>query len=251
MPRTVLIVDDHAAFRRRARELLEDDGFEVVGEAADGESAVEAAQPSAARGRPARRAAAGDRRVRGRPSGSPRGARSARGRADLQPRREHLPPSPAGQPGARVHRQGGAVGRVSGVAARLSFSSGALAALAAPRSSRAWPLSARRLRPGRGGRGSARGLGAAGRRDRGVGAARAPPGPLRRCCRGRGVVRGRCRVALLYAHRGPLVHLLLAYPVAAPAIARRGRAGRGRVRRRASARASRGPTWPTIVLLQR
>ena len=43
MPRTVLIVDDHAEFRRRARELLEDDGFEVVGEAQDGESAVEAA----------------------------------------------------------------------------------------------------------------------------------------------------------------------------------------------------------------
>ena len=42
IPRTVLIVDDHPAFRRRARELLEEDGFEVVGEAQDGESAVEA-----------------------------------------------------------------------------------------------------------------------------------------------------------------------------------------------------------------
>lgn len=42
MHRTVLIVDDHAAFRARARELLEDDGFKVVGEAVDGESAVEA-----------------------------------------------------------------------------------------------------------------------------------------------------------------------------------------------------------------
>jgi len=38
--RTVLIVDDHKGFRRTARELLEADGFEVVGEAADGESAI-------------------------------------------------------------------------------------------------------------------------------------------------------------------------------------------------------------------
>ena len=38
--RTVLIVDDHEGFRRNARELLEADGFEVVGEAADGESAI-------------------------------------------------------------------------------------------------------------------------------------------------------------------------------------------------------------------
>jgi DNA-binding NarL/FixJ family response regulator len=43
MSRTVLIVDDHEAFRERARALLEDDGFDVVGEAADGESALEAA----------------------------------------------------------------------------------------------------------------------------------------------------------------------------------------------------------------
>ena len=40
--RTVLIVDDHAEFRRLARRLLEADGFEVVGEAADGESALTA-----------------------------------------------------------------------------------------------------------------------------------------------------------------------------------------------------------------
>ena len=44
MSRTVLIVDDHAAFRERARVLLQDDGFEVVGEAGDGDAAVEAAQ---------------------------------------------------------------------------------------------------------------------------------------------------------------------------------------------------------------
>jgi len=43
VPRTVLIVDDHDGFRRDARALLEGDGFDVVGEAADGESAVSAA----------------------------------------------------------------------------------------------------------------------------------------------------------------------------------------------------------------
>jgi two-component system, NarL family, nitrate/nitrite response regulator NarL len=43
MGRTVLIVDDHAAFRAAARALLEAGGFDVVGEATDGESAVEAA----------------------------------------------------------------------------------------------------------------------------------------------------------------------------------------------------------------
>src|SRR5215208_2903784 len=40
MPRTVLIVDDHAAFRRSARRLLEAEGFQVVGEAADGTDAL-------------------------------------------------------------------------------------------------------------------------------------------------------------------------------------------------------------------
>jgi len=38
----VLIVDDHAPFRVRARELLEQAGFAVVGEAADGRSAIDA-----------------------------------------------------------------------------------------------------------------------------------------------------------------------------------------------------------------
>lgn len=40
MAKTVLVVDDHAGFRSRARMLLEADGYEVVGEAADGDSAV-------------------------------------------------------------------------------------------------------------------------------------------------------------------------------------------------------------------
>jgi DNA-binding NarL/FixJ family response regulator len=38
---TVLIVDDHAGFRSFARALLEAEGFNVVGEAADGASALE------------------------------------------------------------------------------------------------------------------------------------------------------------------------------------------------------------------
>ena len=40
MSRSVLIVDDHAEFRRVARALLEADGYHVVGEAADGQSAL-------------------------------------------------------------------------------------------------------------------------------------------------------------------------------------------------------------------
>lgn len=41
---SVLIVDDHASFRRSARTLLELEGFEVVGEAVDGASALELAE---------------------------------------------------------------------------------------------------------------------------------------------------------------------------------------------------------------
>lgn len=39
---TVLIVDDHVAFRASARALLQAEGFDVVGEAANGAVAVEA-----------------------------------------------------------------------------------------------------------------------------------------------------------------------------------------------------------------
>jgi DNA-binding NarL/FixJ family response regulator len=39
----ILIVDDHAGFRAVARRMLEADGFSVVGEAVDGESALRAA----------------------------------------------------------------------------------------------------------------------------------------------------------------------------------------------------------------
>jgi DNA-binding NarL/FixJ family response regulator len=37
---TILIVDDHAAFRLEARQLLEAEGFTVIGEAADGEAGL-------------------------------------------------------------------------------------------------------------------------------------------------------------------------------------------------------------------
>jgi DNA-binding NarL/FixJ family response regulator len=39
----VVIVDDHPAFRASARTMLEDEGYEVVGEAEDGESGLELA----------------------------------------------------------------------------------------------------------------------------------------------------------------------------------------------------------------
>jgi len=41
---TVLIVDDHATFRRSARLLLEADGYDVIGEAEDGRSALSEAE---------------------------------------------------------------------------------------------------------------------------------------------------------------------------------------------------------------
>ena len=41
---TVLIVDDHPSFRASARAILEAEGFEIAGEAEDGESAIEAVE---------------------------------------------------------------------------------------------------------------------------------------------------------------------------------------------------------------
>ena len=40
MSQTVLVVDDHAGFRAKARLLLEADGYQVIGEAADAQTAV-------------------------------------------------------------------------------------------------------------------------------------------------------------------------------------------------------------------
>jgi DNA-binding NarL/FixJ family response regulator len=44
MHMTVLIVDDHPSFRASARTLLQAEGYEVVGEAENGEAAVQAAR---------------------------------------------------------------------------------------------------------------------------------------------------------------------------------------------------------------
>jgi DNA-binding NarL/FixJ family response regulator len=41
---TVLIVDDHPVFRQSARRMLEEEGYDVIGEAADGRTAVAAAR---------------------------------------------------------------------------------------------------------------------------------------------------------------------------------------------------------------
>jgi DNA-binding NarL/FixJ family response regulator len=41
---TVLVVDDHSGFRASARALLEAEGFDVVGEAADAVSGIDAAR---------------------------------------------------------------------------------------------------------------------------------------------------------------------------------------------------------------
>ncbi|HEX5191224.1 MAG TPA: response regulator transcription factor [Solirubrobacteraceae bacterium] len=44
MASTILIVDDHPGFRASARRMLEDAGYDVVAEAADGTSALAAAR---------------------------------------------------------------------------------------------------------------------------------------------------------------------------------------------------------------
>jgi CheY-like chemotaxis protein len=44
VPTSVLIVDDHPSFRASARRMLEAGGYTVVGEAADGEAALAAAE---------------------------------------------------------------------------------------------------------------------------------------------------------------------------------------------------------------
>jgi DNA-binding NarL/FixJ family response regulator len=44
MPKTVVIADDHPSFRASARAILQSEGFEVVGEAEDGATAIAAAR---------------------------------------------------------------------------------------------------------------------------------------------------------------------------------------------------------------
>jgi DNA-binding NarL/FixJ family response regulator len=44
MPTTVLIVDDHPSFRATAREILQADGFDVIGEAETGVSGLQCAR---------------------------------------------------------------------------------------------------------------------------------------------------------------------------------------------------------------
>jgi DNA-binding NarL/FixJ family response regulator len=44
VPMSVLIVDDHPSFRATARALLEEEGYEVVGEAENGVAALRAAK---------------------------------------------------------------------------------------------------------------------------------------------------------------------------------------------------------------
>ena len=44
MRTTVLVVDDHPGFRACARRLLEREGYDVIGEAGDGASAVDCAR---------------------------------------------------------------------------------------------------------------------------------------------------------------------------------------------------------------
>ena len=41
---TVLVIDDHSGFRSCARQLLEREGYRVVGEACDGESGITCAE---------------------------------------------------------------------------------------------------------------------------------------------------------------------------------------------------------------
>ena len=98
---TVLIVDDHPSFRASAQAILEAEGFEVVGEAEDGESAIEASHRLRPGRRPARRPAARHRRLRGHAPPDLERRRPLR-RARLEPRRERLRAARRGQRCLRV-----------------------------------------------------------------------------------------------------------------------------------------------------
>ena len=110
MPVSVLIVDDHPSFRATARLLLESEGFEVVGEAADGAAGLREA-----------RALEPDLvlldvqlpdidgfEVAAQLTG---GGDGTDGRPHLEPRRGRLRPPRGGQRRARLRAQGRALGR--------------------------------------------------------------------------------------------------------------------------------------------
>jgi CheY-like chemotaxis protein len=114
---TVLIVDDHEGFRQVARALLEADGIQVVGEAADGGSAI----TEAARLRP--RLVLLDVQLPG-IDGFEVAARLSeasdpRYRPDFQLCCKLLPAAACSNPGARVHPGGRTAGRGAGRVARL------------------------------------------------------------------------------------------------------------------------------------
>ena len=101
---TLLLVDDHAAFRAQARVLLEAAGFVVVGEAANGERSGRSGIPAATGHRAARRRTPRPRRLRRVRTAGRVGARPDRG-ADVEPQRVVLPAATAPVGGPRVHPQ--------------------------------------------------------------------------------------------------------------------------------------------------
>src|SRR5829696_4810944 len=167
--------------------------------------------PPAAAGRAARRPAARNGRLRRRgPAG--RGRPAADRRAHLEPRARRFPPATAGgRLGARVHREGGAVRRVPLGAPRLSPVAWGLLAAAAVAAAVAAETAGGPELPERAG-------------DLAAGLALLGGGAVawtRRPRAGAGSLMvvsgltwfaGDLSSALLYAHRGPLAHLLLTYP---------------------------------------
>ena len=110
MPVTVLIVDDHPSFRATARLLLESEGFEVVGEAADGASGLLAARELAPDSCCSTCSFPTSTASRSRPQLTGGGRRAGR-RPDLEPRRGRLRPARGRERRARLRAQGRALGR--------------------------------------------------------------------------------------------------------------------------------------------
>ena len=99
-PIRVLIADDHAVVREGLRAFLElQEGIEVVGEAADGQEAVEAAGIPASRRDRARPRDAAARRGRGDADPARASAGRARDRAHELPRRRQAPPGASSRRG--------------------------------------------------------------------------------------------------------------------------------------------------------